>query len=410
MKDQTTKQASASQKPNILVRLLALLVTAALALGALTLVVYRDQFNLDAVKRWLALRSVETDASGAAAPFTHAGGDSISFAYLKGGILQCSAAGAHYYSFSGDQYAEEVTPLSQPVLSASSSAGVVYDAGGESLFLFQDGQEAFSLDVDGTLLSARVNDSGWLAVTAQQSGYKGSVTVYNVNSTSRKEIIQLNFSSVFVADAAVSPDSKTVAVITIGQENGSFFSQLLLYPVDSSEPSATLSLGNLAVLDLDYEAEQLWVLGEDRLLSVAADGSDYETYSFGRSYLKAATWAGTASQCSCWAATRPAVPSRCSPSTPSASSSPRPPSGGRCSPSPPPGATCPCSPAAAWRSTPGTCPSTAPWRTPRTPASPPSPPTAAPCWPTASRPGSISPPEFPFLLIQARYFDVFCDF
>lgn len=32
MKDQTTKQASASQKPNILVRLLALLVTAALAL------------------------------------------------------------------------------------------------------------------------------------------------------------------------------------------------------------------------------------------------------------------------------------------------------------------------------------------------------------------------------------------
>ena len=163
---------------------------------------------------------------------------------------------------------------------------MVYDAGGESLFLFQDGQEAFSLDVDGTLLSARVNDSGWLAVTAQQSGYKGSVTVYNVNSTSRKEIIQLNFSSVFVADAAVSPDSKTVAVITIGQENGSFFSQLLLYPVDSIEPSATLSLGNLAVLDLDYEAEQLWVLGEDRLLSVAADGSDYETYSFGRSYLK----------------------------------------------------------------------------------------------------------------------------
>ena len=42
-----------------------------------------------------------------------------------------------------------------------------------------------------TLLSARVNDSGWLAVTAQQSGYKGSVTVYNVNSTSRKEILSL---------------------------------------------------------------------------------------------------------------------------------------------------------------------------------------------------------------------------
>ena len=94
MKDQTTKQASASQKPNILVRLLALLVTAALALGALTLVVYRDQFNLDAVKRWLALRSVETDASGAAAPFTHAGGDSIScLLYTSGAVVRRHAVG-----------------------------------------------------------------------------------------------------------------------------------------------------------------------------------------------------------------------------------------------------------------------------------------------------------------------------
>ena len=398
MKDQTTKQASASQKPNILVRLLALLVTAALALGALTLVVYRDQFNLDAVKRWLALRSVETDASGAAAPFTHAGGDSISFAYLKGGILQCSAAGAHYYSFSGDQYAEEVTPLSQPVLSASSSAGVVYDAGGESLFLFQDGQEAFSLDVDGTLLSARVNDSGWLAVTAQQSGYKGSVTVYNVNSTSRKEIIQLNFSSVFVADAAVSPDSKTVAVITIGQENGSFFSQLLLYPVDSSEPSATLSLGNLAVLDLDYEAEQLWVLGRTACSRWPPTAPIMRPTPLAAATSRAATWAGTASQCSCWAATRPAAPSRCSPSTPSASSSPRPPSGGRCSPSPPPGATCPCSPAAAWRSTPGTCPLVMPLRHPGRPLHRPLPNGSGPAGRQPAGLASYILLEFPFLI------------
>ena len=284
MKDQTTKQASASQKPNILVRLLALLVTAALALGALTLVVYRDQFNLDAVKRWLALRSVETDASGAAAPFTHAGGDSISFAYLKGGILQCSAAGAHYYSFSGDQYAEEVTPLSQPVLSASSSAGVVYDAGGESLFLFQDGQEAFSLDVDGTLLSARVNDSGWLAVTAQQSGYKGSVTVYN--STFDKTVIQINLSSTFIMDAVLSPDCKTVAILTLGQSGGSYESQVRFYPVDQKEPSAVVSLGNLVPLDLDYENGALWVLGEDEVVIVSPNGKETATYSLGGNYLK----------------------------------------------------------------------------------------------------------------------------
>ena len=48
MKEQ---QESKPKKPNILVRLIALLVTAALLLGALVLVVYRDRLNLDALAR-----------------------------------------------------------------------------------------------------------------------------------------------------------------------------------------------------------------------------------------------------------------------------------------------------------------------------------------------------------------------
>lgn len=55
MKEQ---QESKPKKPNILVRLIALLVTAALLLGALVLVVYRDRLNLDALARWLDRKSV----------------------------------------------------------------------------------------------------------------------------------------------------------------------------------------------------------------------------------------------------------------------------------------------------------------------------------------------------------------
>ena len=48
------------KKPNIFLRLLAFLVTLALVLGALAVVVYRDRLNLDALKRWLSFRKVET--------------------------------------------------------------------------------------------------------------------------------------------------------------------------------------------------------------------------------------------------------------------------------------------------------------------------------------------------------------
>ena len=75
------------KKPNIFLRLLAFLVTLALVLGALALVVYRDRLNLDAVKRWLSFRKVETGDTGEAAPFTHAGGDKLSVEYLGGDDL-----------------------------------------------------------------------------------------------------------------------------------------------------------------------------------------------------------------------------------------------------------------------------------------------------------------------------------
>lgn len=279
------------KKPNIFLRLLALLVTAALVLGALVLVVYRDRFNLDALKRWLAYRELETGETGEAAPFTHAGGDKLSVAYLDSGVLLSSASGAHYYSFSGEQYAEQVRAMEHPVLSASARAGVVYDAGGQSLFLFRDGQQTMDLELEGgaDLLSARVNDSGWLAVTAQQSGYKGAVTVYNAKG---EKVIRISLSSTFLVDAALSPDCKTVAVVTIDQAGGAFRSRVQFYPVDETQPRAVVELGNCTVLDMDYESGRLWLLGEDRLLIVDPSSGEVKTWTFGRSYLKGCSFGG----------------------------------------------------------------------------------------------------------------------
>ena len=285
------KQASSPKKPNILIRLVALLVTAVLLLGALILVVYREELNLDALKRWFEYRNLETSESGEAAPFSHAGGNQLSLAYLENGVLMASDTGARYYSFSGELYAEEVQTLETPVLTASGAYGVVYDAGGQDLFVFRGMEEAVHLTLEGggTLLSARVNDSGWLAVTSQGGGHRGTVTVYD-SSYSRK-MIQINLSN-YIVDAAVSPDCQTVAIVTLGQEGGSFQSQIQFYPVDQKEPSATVSLGNVVVLDLDYEDDLLWVLGEDRVFAVTQEGTVAGTYTLGQEHLKGCSFGG----------------------------------------------------------------------------------------------------------------------
>ena len=134
------------------------------------------------------------------------------------------------------------------------------------------------MDSGTDLLSARVNDSGWIAVTAQQSGYKGAVSVYD---SRQQPVIQISLSSTFVVDAVISPDCRTVAVITMGQDGGDFFSRLLLFPVDQTEPRAQVELTGTTVLDLDYEDGHVWVLGEDQLFIVPEDGSQPAVYPFG---------------------------------------------------------------------------------------------------------------------------------
>ena len=52
------------KKPNIFARILALLVTTVLVLGALAAVVYRDQLTPGAVRRWAAYRNMTTSETG----------------------------------------------------------------------------------------------------------------------------------------------------------------------------------------------------------------------------------------------------------------------------------------------------------------------------------------------------------
>ncbi len=285
------EQETPKKKWKFLHRLLALLTTTALLLGALFLVVNRDTYNLDALKRRLAMRKVETSDSGQAAPFTHGGGDNLSFACLSDGIVTASTAGIRYYTFSGDQYTERVFPMEFPVLTANGSCALAYNAGGSAVYRYQGGQEAQVLELEkgGELLSARVNGSGWTAVTAQESGYKGSVLVYDSQG---KPVFRVNRSSVFVADAAVAPDCKSVAIITLGEKDGTFDSELLVFRLDREEPVAQVSLGTGMPLDLDYESEQIWVLTENELMAVTTQDWKRQDYSFGRSFLKHASLDG----------------------------------------------------------------------------------------------------------------------
>lgn len=285
------------KKPNILFRLLAFLATLALVLGALALVVFREELNMDALKRYITYRSLTRDADGQAQSFPYDGSVNDAFAELDGSLLVAGDSGVRLYSPAGVLLAEEPVVLEQPVVSSSGKYAVVYDAGGTALRLFNGSHQLLAVDDQGTLLSATVNPSGWLAVTHQASGHKGAVTVYDGDQQKR---MQFNFSSRFVMDAAVSQDNSSLAVVTVDQEEGGFRSTLSVYDLDPSlsagthydnEPTAQDDLGSCVALSLRGAGGKFRVAGDSSLSICTTDGSTV-SYDYSDRYLKSFSLGG----------------------------------------------------------------------------------------------------------------------
>ena len=284
------------KRPNPVLRLLAFLVTAVMVLGAVYLILNYDKLNFDAVKRWFAYRDLERGDSGQAESFPYDGDSSSTFASLDGDLLVCSSTGVRLYSASGQIYVDRTMVMEHPVAAAAGDTALAYDAGGRTLVVCRDREEAFSLELEEgeSILSADVNRQGWMVVLTRVSGYKGVVTVYDGDFQPR---MQLNVSERFVMDAALAPDNQAVALVTMGLTDGSFTSQVELYPTagDSAEgltPRTAAEVGSQVILEMTWDDAGIWALGEDELCHLDGDGALTGRYTYSDRYLKGFSLAG----------------------------------------------------------------------------------------------------------------------
>ena len=276
------KPRKQKKKPSFFLRVILFLVALAMVLAAVAAVAFRDVLNLDSIKRWFNYRALMLSDSGQAEAFVYDGSLEDTFAVLDGDLLVCSQNAISLYSGSGTQYVSQPVSLENPVVDTNGSLAVVYDAGGSSLDVL--GQRALIWSDSGLdgILSARLN----------RSGYRGVVTVYN---SAYEAVASIQRSSAFVMDAALSDDGRTLAIVTIGQQNGAFSSNLVLYTLNSAQGTVgesssftadlTASLGGNVVLDLRHTDELVWTLGDQGLAITDHEGKSVSA-NWSNQYLK----------------------------------------------------------------------------------------------------------------------------
>ena len=96
-------------------RILALILTGVFLCSGVVLVVYRDHFNLDALKRHMTYRSLEKDDQGQTAEFTYTRDATNAFASLNGSLVLCSDTALQLYSNSGVLYIDRQVKMNDRV-------------------------------------------------------------------------------------------------------------------------------------------------------------------------------------------------------------------------------------------------------------------------------------------------------
>ncbi len=266
---------------SLLKRMLALVLTVILVVGAVFVVVNRDKLSVDRLRRWISYR----DASGEVAQQVFHGTDpNGSFVWTGTGLVTCSQQQLQGFDLSGDKIITQKVAMKKPVVRNNGGYTVVYDAGGTELYLIHKGEivQSSHSEKGKIILSARVDAEGWLTVVERAPGYKASVTVYNETF---KPVVTENISSSFITDAIVSPNHKMVTLVSIGEAENGFESALQFYHVSDGALESTCFLDNDVVLDMEWEKDVLWVAGEFGVYRIVDEALE-SGYTEASSYLQ----------------------------------------------------------------------------------------------------------------------------
>ena len=207
------------------------------------------------------------------------GFESASYARAGNGFAAVSGVSCRLYGANGDVLQTVSRSYSDVQLVGAEGCAAVWSEGGTGLTLLI-GENAVDLTFSGGVTGVDVNDECTSAVLAGENGYKGSVSVYNASGDG---IYRVYVGSGYPLDAAVSPDSRSVAILSLTAEG----SAVSVYRLDSEKAASEYLEEGCSAIDLQYLSDgRLLLMSADRAVFLKDDGKLLGRWEFGGEYLK----------------------------------------------------------------------------------------------------------------------------
>lgn len=182
------------------------------------------------------------------------------------------------YTPAGAQVWQRAHGMSNPALAANGSRAVLFDRGGKQFRVETRFSEPFSSTTDYPIVSACVGQSGRFAIVSESGSYLSEVNVFDATY---HNIFKWDSTQGRVLNAALSPDGKSMAAVTVSAKDGVITSTLSIFRLDRQKPVAEKTVEGTLFLSLQYtDSGRIAAVGDNRADFFTADGQKDTTYSY----------------------------------------------------------------------------------------------------------------------------------
>lgn len=155
-----------------------------------------------------------------------------------------------------------------PIMKVSDSYLVTFDQGGKKLRLDYSGENLYEINSKTSVLCADVADNGNVAYATTSEEKRSDVYIL---SKTQDEKLKYSVSYGFVTNIAVSDNGKKVAFLAMNSQDAKLMSKLYLMNAGDSEPYAEFDVSGSTILDIEFDSNKLFVIGNDFLSVVSGD-------------------------------------------------------------------------------------------------------------------------------------------
>lgn len=260
-----------------------LTLTVIVVLGVVAAAVLWDANSFDGLRRSIIYARAEKDETGCARLYYYENDATSRFAALDGSLVTVAANQIRVLDERSRVLYQTGVRFLHPDLVSGGGVAVAYDIGGTTMYVVDSKGLRWQKETEGELITVSVNPNGYVTASYNKNGAKAAVTVWDSEGN---EKFTFNSSQRFVMTAALGRDDRTLAAVTMGQEDGKFQSFLVLYHINSEKEVAATPIDGGVTYALETMQKTFCAVTEQGLYMLDTSGTVKTSYSYGGQFLR----------------------------------------------------------------------------------------------------------------------------